>query len=137
METFPDSSHVEVELLVSGVCTMAAVIPASWSVMRKVKFRWLWICRLVWEFFSVRGRGDDRRGSAHSQRSRKLLPDLREVTWLMAKSPKRVLYGATLTFLDRQCIIGKSWMMFTMFGLPPEFDLVLEEAAVEARGPPC
>ena len=26
-------------------------------------------------------------------------------------------------------------MMFTMFGLPPEFDLVLEEAAVEARGP--
>ena len=32
METFPDSSHVEVELLVSGVCTMAAVIPASWRV---------------------------------------------------------------------------------------------------------
>ena len=25
-----DSDHVEVELLVSGVCTMAAVIPASW-----------------------------------------------------------------------------------------------------------
>ena len=54
----------------------------------------------------------------------------------MAKTPKRVLYGATLTYVDRQCIIGKSWMMFTMFGLPPEFDLVLEEAAVEARGAP-
>ena len=28
-----DSDHVEVELLVSGVCTMAAVIPVSWCKM--------------------------------------------------------------------------------------------------------
>lgn len=34
--------------------------------------------------------------------------------------------------LQRQCEVGKSWLLFTMFALPVEFDLVLEEAAVEA-----
>lgn len=29
--------------------------------------------------------------------------------------------------------IGKSWLLFTMFGLAVEFDLVLEEAAVEVK----
>ena len=38
-----------------------------------------------------------------------------------------------ISLSPRKCVIGKSWMMFTMFGLPPEFDLVLEEAAVEAH----
>ncbi|CAE7854271.1 DSPTP1 [Symbiodinium microadriaticum] len=81
VETFPDSSHVEVELLVSGVCTMAAVIPVEATI----------------------------------------------------DAVRHILNDRVNSYLtcEKQCIIGKSWMMFTMFGLPPEFDLVLEEAAVE------
>ena len=29
--------------------------------------------------------------------------------------------------------IGRFWLLFTKFGLPPEFDLVLEEMAVEVK----
>lgn len=78
-----DSDHVEVELLVSGVCTMAAVIPveATIDTVRKVLL-------------------------------------------------ERV--NAYLRY-ERQCEVGKSWLLFTMFALPVEFDLVLEEAAVEVK----
>ncbi|CAK9055815.1 unnamed protein product [Durusdinium trenchii] len=78
-----DSDHVEVELLFSGVCTMAAVIPVEATI----------------------------------------------------DTVRHVLLERVNSYLryERHCEIGKSWLLFTMFGLPVEFDLVLEEAAVEVK----
>ena len=41
-----DSDHVEVELLVSGLCTLAAVIPAAWSKRTYMSFQHI-ACRLA------------------------------------------------------------------------------------------
>ena len=74
---------LQVELLVSGACTLAALIPKEATI--------------------------DTVRSVLLERVNSYLRDTKGVE------------------------IGKSWLLFTMFGLANEFDLVLEEAAVEVK----
>eukprot|EP00928_Gymnodinium_smaydae_P039020 TRINITY_DN26760_c1_g2_i1.p1 TRINITY_DN26760_c1_g2~~TRINITY_DN26760_c1_g2_i1.p1 ORF type:complete len:768 (+),score=106.40 TRINITY_DN26760_c1_g2_i1:142-2445(+) len=78
-----DRDHIEVELLVPGLCTFDIVIPIEATIET--------VRRILLE-----------RVNSHLS-------------------------------LERSLVIGKSWLVFTMFGLGPEFDVVLEEAAVEVN----